>query len=61
MKIDPGIKVEKTEVINKLIEEVYLFVEELEQQVRKDLYGLKQEIETENTSTMEVKHSIKTD
>ncbi|HEY9674147.1 MAG TPA: hypothetical protein V6D11_22095 [Waterburya sp.] len=61
MNIDPGIKVEKTEVINKLIEEVYLFVEELEQQVRRDLYGLKQGIETENTPTMEVKHSVETD
>ena len=61
MNIDPGIKVEKTEVINKLIEEVYLFVEELEQQVRKDLYGLKQGIEADKTPTMEVKHSVETD
>jgi hypothetical protein len=61
MNIDPGIKVEKTEVINKLIEEVYFFVEELEQQVRRDLYSLKQGIETENTPTMEVKHSVETD
>lgn len=58
MNIDPGIKVEKTEIINKLIEEVNLFVEELEQQIRENLYGLKQGMGTENTPTIEVKKSV---
>ncbi|MBD0362029.1 MAG: hypothetical protein ICV55_04495 [Coleofasciculus sp. C3-bin4] len=59
MNIDPGIKVEKTEIINKLLEEVYRFVEELEQQVRADLHRFNQEIETEDTPTIEVKHSAR--
>jgi formyltetrahydrofolate synthetase len=45
MNIDPSIKVEKTEIINKLLEEVYHFVEELEQQVRENLHNLKQGME----------------
>lgn len=52
MNIDPGIKVEKTEIINKLLEEVYRFVEELEQQVKADLHRFKQEIETDDTPTI---------
>jgi hypothetical protein len=57
MNIDPGIKVEKTEIINTLLKEVYRFVEELEQLVRSDLQHFKQEIETDDTPTIEVKHS----
>jgi uncharacterized membrane protein len=57
MNIDRGIKVEKTEIINTLLEEVYRFVEELEQQVRSDLNRFNQEIETDDTPTIEVKHS----
>jgi uncharacterized membrane protein len=53
MKIDPGIEVEKTETINKLIEEVYRFIEELEQQAREDLKRLKKGIETDDNPTME--------
>jgi hypothetical protein len=58
MNIGPGINIEKTKIINKLLEEVYRFVEELEQQVREDLHRLKQGIETDNTPTMEVKPSV---
>ena len=58
MNIDPGINIEKTEIINKLIEEVYRFVEELEQQARENLHHFKQGIETENIPTMEVKPSV---
>jgi uncharacterized membrane protein len=53
MNIDPGIKVEKTEIINKLLDEVYRFVEDLEQQVREDLHSFKQEIETNDNTTTE--------
>ncbi len=53
MKIDPGIELEKTEVINKLIEELYCFFDELEQKVRKDLYHLKPGIEADATPTRE--------
>jgi hypothetical protein len=56
MNIDSNIKVEKTEILNKLIEDVFHFVEELEQRVRKDLHYLNQG-ETDDTSTMEVSHS----
>ena len=56
MNIDPNITVEKTEIINKLIEDVFHFVEELEQRVRKDLPCLKQGV-TNDASTMEVSHS----
>ena len=57
MNIDPGINVEKTEIINKLLEELSCFVEELEQQARKDLHGFKQGIETDDTASRDVKHS----
>lgn len=60
MNIDPGIKVEKTKIINKLLEELSCFVEELEQQARKDLHGFKQGIEiieTDDTPSRDVKHS----
>ena len=52
MKIDPGIELEKTEIINKLLEEVYRFIEELEQQAREDLKRLKKGIETDDNPTM---------
>ena len=57
MRIDPDVSVEKTEVINTLLEELHRFVEELEQQVRSDLPSFNQEIETDDTPTIEVKHS----
>ena len=57
MRIDPDVSVEKTEVINTLLEELHRFVEELEQQVRSDLHRFNQEIETDDTPTIEVKHS----
>jgi hypothetical protein len=56
MSINPDIKVEKTEIINKLLKELYRFVEELEQQARGDLHCFKQGIETEDTPGMEIKH-----
>ncbi len=57
MNINPGIKVEKTEAIDKLLEDVYRFVEELEKQVREDLHRFKLGGETDNTPPLEVKHS----
>lgn len=57
MNIDPGIKVEKTKIINKLLEELSCFVEELEQQARKDLHGFNQGLETDDTPSKDVKHS----
>ena len=57
MNIEPGINVENAEIINKLIEELYCFVEELEQQVRADLHNFQQGIETEDIPLMEVKYS----
>ena len=53
MNIDPGVNVEKIEVINKLLEEVYRFVADMEQQVREDLHGFKQGIETEDNPRVE--------
>lgn len=57
MNIEPGINVENTEIINKLIEELYCFVEELEQQARADLHGLQQGIEAEDIPLMEANYS----
>jgi uncharacterized membrane protein len=57
MRIDPDVSVEKTEVINTLLEELHRFVEELEQQVREDLHRFRQGIETEDIPTKEVNHS----
>lgn len=57
MNIEPDVNVENTEIINKLIEELYCFVEELEQQVRVDLHGFQRGIETEDISLMEVNYS----
>jgi phage-related protein len=56
MSINPGIKVEKTEIINKLLKELNHFVEELEQQVREDLHGFKQGIKTDDTPGMGIEH-----
>ncbi|HEY9633876.1 MAG TPA: hypothetical protein V6D14_10745 [Coleofasciculaceae cyanobacterium] len=50
MNISPGVKVEKTKIINELIEELHRFIEELEQQFRKDSCGLKEGVETDNSS-----------
>jgi uncharacterized membrane protein len=53
MNIDPGIEVEKIATINKLLEEVYNFVEELEQQVRGDLSRFQQGVRTDDSPTVE--------
>ncbi|MBD2017885.1 hypothetical protein H6F96_28485 [Microcoleus sp. FACHB-53] len=58
MTIDPDIHVEKTEIINKSIEELYRFVEELEQQVRKDLHRFKPTEETDDTPTIKIKYGV---
>lgn len=53
MNINSGANVEKTEIINKLLEEVYRFVADMERQVREDLHGFKQGIETEDNPRVE--------
>ena len=53
MNIDPDIKVDKIEFINQVIAEVYRFLEDIEQQVREDLQRFKQEIENEDSPTVE--------
>lgn len=55
MNINPGIHVEKTEIINKLLEEVDRFIEELEQQVREDLHNLNT---CESESTQPIQHPL---
>ena len=57
MNIHPDIHVDKIEMINKSIEEVYRFVEELEQQVREDLHRFKPTGETDDTHTIKIKYT----
>ncbi len=45
MNIDSGIKVEKAVMIDRLLKELYRFVEELEQQVREETQHITQEVE----------------
>lgn len=46
MEIDQKLKEEKTVTIEKLLAEVYCFVEQLEQQVRADRHRYQQKTET---------------
>lgn len=57
MNIHPDIHVEKIEMINKSIEELYRFIEELEQQVREDLHGFQPTGETNDTPTITIKYA----
>lgn len=57
MNIDPDIHVEKTKIINQSIEELYRFIEELEQQVREDLHRFQPTGEIDDTPTIKIKYA----
>lgn len=53
MKIEPSLQGDKNLTLNQLFEEVYRFIEELEQQVRGDIHRFQQGIEPDQTTTSE--------
>jgi uncharacterized protein YukE len=57
MNIDPDIHVEKTKIINQSIEELYRFIEELEQQVREDLHRFQPTGEIDDTPRIKIKYA----
>ncbi|GET40790.1 hypothetical protein [Microseira wollei] len=44
MKAEPNAEVDKTVTIDKLLADIYQFIEELEQQVKNNTYPLKQQV-----------------
>ncbi|MFB2983336.1 hypothetical protein [Microseira sp. BLCC-F43] len=44
MKVEPDTEVDKTVTIDKLLADLYQFIEELEQQVKNNTYPLKQQV-----------------
>ncbi len=44
MKVEPSTEVTQTVTVDKLLADLYLFIEELEQQVKNNTYPLKQQV-----------------
>ncbi|HAZ48430.1 MAG TPA: hypothetical protein DDW76_35280 [Cyanobacteria bacterium UBA11369] len=44
MKVESNTEVDKTVTIDKLLADIYQFIEELEQQVKNNTYPLKQQV-----------------
>ena len=44
MKVEPDTEVDKTVTIEKLLADIYQFIEELEQQVKNNTYPLKPQV-----------------